>query len=76
VNETILVEVECLEDTSADLEYYHRGRRYTVDMEWAKSRGIWRYFRPLREVSTKEAEERIQEIQARREASFGKISTG
>jgi len=61
VAEPILVEVECLQTTSADIDYFEQGRIYTIDMVWAKKRDIWRYFRPLREVSHKEAEERIQD---------------
>lgn len=55
----ILVEVECTRATAADIEYFYEGRTYTIDMVWAKKRDIWRYFRPLREVPMKEANDRI-----------------
>ncbi len=57
----ILVEAECITDTAVDMEYYTAGKTYTIDMVWAKKRDIWRYFRPLREVSEKEAEDRIHD---------------
>ena len=69
MEEPILVEVECLQTTSADIDYFEQGRIYTVDMVWAKKRDVWQYFRPLREVSHKEAEERVQdEILPQRDA--------
>ena len=57
----ILVEVECIRATAADSEYFEEGRIYTVDMVWAKKRDIWRYFKPLREVPMKEANDRIHD---------------
>lgn len=59
--EPILVEVECIQNTAADIDYFEQGREYTIDMRWAKKRDIWQYFRPLREVSAKEAEDRIHD---------------
>jgi len=51
------------------MDYYEKGRVYTIDMVWAKSRDIWKYFRPRRDVSAAEAEERIHdEILPAREA--------
>ena len=65
----VLVEAECVQSTQAGIDYYEAGRTYTLDMVWAKRVDIWRYFRPLREVSGKEAEERIyDEVIPRREA--------
>ncbi len=61
VAEEILVEVKCLRSTAADIDYFEAGRIYTVDMEWAKRRGIWKYFEPLRDVSQSEAVERVRE---------------
>lgn len=55
----ILVEVECIRATAADFDYYEEGRKYTIDMVWAKKRDIWRYFRPIREVSNNEVQDRI-----------------
>ena len=57
----VLVEAQCMTSTAADIDYYEAGRTYTIDMLWAKARGIWKYFQPLRDVSAKEAEERIRD---------------
>ena len=57
----VLVEAECITSTAADIDYYEAGRVYTIDMVWAKARDIWRHFRPLREVSAAEAEDRIRD---------------
>ena len=61
MGETILVDVECIQSTAADIDHFQEGRQYTVDMRWAKNRGIWRYFRPLREIPESEAEERLHD---------------
>ena len=67
--ETILVEVECIKSTAADIDYFEKDQFYTIDMAWAKARGIWRYFRPLNELSVREAEERVRdEIVPQRDA--------
>jgi len=63
--EVIVVEAECLQSTAADIEYFQAGRRYSIDMEWAKKRGIWDYFRPLREIPKREVEERGQDAARR-----------
>lgn len=56
-----LVEAECVTSTAADIDYYESGRTYIIDMVWAKARGIWKYFKPLRDVSAQEAEDRIRD---------------
>ena len=61
MSEQILVEVECVRSTSADIDYFEKDGVYTIDMAWAKARGIWKYFKPLREVPNLEAEERIKD---------------
>ena len=66
--EEILVEVECVRSTAADIDYFEAGKIYTVDMEWAKRRGIWKYFEPLREVPETEAVERVREDERVRDA--------
>lgn len=70
MEETIMVEAECLQSTAADIDYFEQGRTYTIDMWWAKKRGVWKYFRPLREVPDNEAKDRIHdEILPGREAA-------
>jgi hypothetical protein len=53
-----MVDAVCQESTSADISFFEAGRQYTIDMLWAKARGIWRYFKPLREIPEKEVIER------------------
>ena len=55
----VLVEAECVTTTQEGIDYYEAGRTYTIDVNWAKRRGLWGYFRPLRELAPREAEERI-----------------
>lgn len=59
--EPILVEAECIRDTAVDIDYYTAGKTYTIDMVWAKKRDVWKYFRPLREVPEKEAEDHLRD---------------
>lgn len=59
--EVIIVDAECIEATAADIQHFERGRIYPIDMAWAKARGIWPYFRPIREIPGKEVEERARE---------------
>ena len=59
--EPILVEATCIRATAADDQYFEEGRTYTIDMVWAKKRDVWRYFRPLREISVEQAEERVHD---------------
>ena len=66
--EMIIVEAECIEATAADIQHFVKGRTYSIDMEWAKARDIWRYFRPLREIPRREAGERVEEERVTRRA--------
>jgi hypothetical protein len=59
--EPVLVECECITPTTDHIDYYERGKIYTIDMVHAKEIDIWRRFRPLRDVSASEAQERIQD---------------
>jgi len=61
MSNAIMVEVQCLKSTAADIDYYEAGRIYTIGMAWAKKRGIWKYFEPVREVSENEVGERAHE---------------
>ncbi len=67
----MIVEVECITSTAADSDYYEAERVYSVDMAYAKRRGIWKYFRPLREIPEKEAQDRVNDeiLPARRKAA-------
>jgi hypothetical protein len=65
-----MVDAECIQSTAIDINYFKAGGRYTIDMEWAKARGIWGYFRPLREIPKREVEERNQqELELEKSAS-------
>ncbi len=61
MGETILVECECIRDTAEGIDYYTAGQTYTLDMKWAKERGIWKYFKPLQEIPESQAEERLHD---------------
>jgi len=61
MEQEILVECLCITSTAADYDYYQAGTKYTIDMVWAKKRDVWRYFKPLREVSVKEVKEKYQD---------------
>lgn len=66
--EAVMVEAKCIKSTAADIDYFEADRTYTLDLEWAKRRGIWKYFEEVRQVLTKEAYERIREDERSREA--------
>lgn len=61
MDEVIIVDAECIESTAADIQHFVKGNRYQLDMKWAQARGIWGYFRPLREIPKPELQEREQE---------------
>jgi hypothetical protein len=57
--EPILVEAECRTSTACDYDYFAAGHKYTIDWEWAKRRGIAKYFNPLQEVPASQVEEKV-----------------
>jgi len=59
--ELVIVEAQCLRSTAADIQYFEKDKVYSIDMEWAKKRGIWPYFKPLREIPRAELEDRERE---------------
>ncbi len=64
--EKIMVRCECIESTACDINYYEQGRVYTVDMQEAKDRDIWRYFNPLEEIPERQVREQIEDEKVER----------
>ena len=56
--EKVFVECRCIRDTSEGVDYYVEGQTYTLEMNWAKERDIWKWFEPLEEIPAKDVVEK------------------
>jgi len=69
MEEVRYIEVKCLRDTAAGVDYYYKGKEYTVP----ENHPCMDHFEPLREVGQKEVDERARETQelAKKQAAPG-----